>query len=184
MPVNTGWLVLVVGPSGAGKDSVLRGAATALSDDSRFVFPRRVVTRLADVNAEDHDSISEAAFSEAEEAGAFMLSWRAHGNSYGIPAAVEQDLAAGKIASINVSRHVLAHAVKQIPNVLIVNITADAEIRKSRILLRGREQSEDASARVQRETPAFPTDALVLQIENNGTLEFALDSFVSALKNL
>jgi ribose 1,5-bisphosphokinase len=184
MGVKTGWLVLVVGPSGAGKDSVLQGAATALSSDPRFVFPRRVVTRTADVNAEDHVSVTEAAFSEAEESGAYILSWRAHGNSYGISTSVTQDIAAEKIVAINVSRHVLAKAVSLFPDVLVVNITADAEVRKSRILSRGREQSEDGARRMARETPAFPFDATVVQIVNNGALALAVDSFVSALKRL
>ena len=37
--------MLVVGPSGAGKDAVLRVARERLAGDRRFVFPSRVVTR-------------------------------------------------------------------------------------------------------------------------------------------
>ncbi len=179
-----GWLVLVVGPSGAGKDSVLRGAAQALSNDARFVFPRRVVTRQADFSAEDHDSISEAEFSSAEASGEYMLSWRAHANGYGIPAMVARQIAQGKVASINVSRHVLRDAVARFSNVVIVDINADPEVRKARIVSRGREQLEDATRRVQRETPPLPADALVIRIENNGAVKTAIASFVTALKHL
>lgn len=47
-----GRLVYVMGPSGAGKDSILHYAALRLADDVRFSFPRRWITRPADSGAE------------------------------------------------------------------------------------------------------------------------------------
>ena len=43
-----GALVLVVGPSGAGKDALIAAAREALEANTRFTFPRRVVTRQVD----------------------------------------------------------------------------------------------------------------------------------------
>ena len=80
-----GGFVLVVGPSGAGKDTVIAGARAALEGEPRLLFPRRVVTRLAS-EWEAHDSLDEAGFRRAEAAGAFAQSWRAHGLCYGITA--------------------------------------------------------------------------------------------------
>ena len=51
-------LVLVVGPSGAGKDTLINAAKAALAGDDRFVFPRRVVTRPAVTALEDHDTVT------------------------------------------------------------------------------------------------------------------------------
>jgi len=41
-------LVLVVGPSGAGKDSLLKAAREEFRGDPRIGFARRVITRPAD----------------------------------------------------------------------------------------------------------------------------------------
>jgi ribose 1,5-bisphosphokinase len=75
-----GCLVLVVGPSGAGKDTLIRLARTALAGDARYVFPRRLVTRPPSAD-EDNAEIDEAAFAEGQAAGRFTLSWRAHGRA-------------------------------------------------------------------------------------------------------
>src|SRR5690606_21385065 len=90
-------LALIVGPSGAGKDTLINKAQAALADDPRFVFVRRVVTRKAVVVLEDHHSLDEAAFTVALMRGDFVLSWDAHGLRYGIPASIEADLQAGRV---------------------------------------------------------------------------------------
>jgi len=62
--IGPGRLVLVVGPSGAGKDTLLRLAQAACADDRNVVFPRRVVTRESS-EAEDNISVSPDEFRRA-----------------------------------------------------------------------------------------------------------------------
>ena len=96
--------VLVVGPSGAGKDTLLDAARGALAGDPRFRFVRRVITRPADPGGEDHEPVTEADFATRD----FALQWQAHGLRYGIPADIAVDLAAGLVVVANVSRAIIA----------------------------------------------------------------------------
>ena len=93
--VGPGRLILVVGASGVGKDTLIVGARAACAAEPSVVFPRRVVTRAATA-AEDHDSISEEAFRRAAAAGDFALWWEAHGLCYGIPSTITDDIRAGR----------------------------------------------------------------------------------------
>ena len=106
-----GSLVLVVGPSGVGKDTLIAGARHALDNDKRFVFVRRIVTRPVDAELEDHDSMDPETFRLMDEAGRVALSWDAHNLRYALPLSVDTDLALGKTVVANVSRHVVAEAI-------------------------------------------------------------------------
>jgi ribose 1,5-bisphosphokinase len=107
--IGPGRLILVVGPSGAGKDTLIGGARAACADDPSVVFPRRTVTRESTL-WEDHDTISAEDFRHAVAAGAFALWWDAHGHSYGIPASVDDDIRADRTVVCNVSRTIIGFA--------------------------------------------------------------------------
>ena len=68
--LGPGRLFLIVGPSGAGKDTLLRHAAAALGRNPDIVFVRRIVTRPPSA-AEDHHSVSPDEFLAAARHGAF-----------------------------------------------------------------------------------------------------------------
>src|SRR5271169_4934310 len=104
---SPGVFVAIVGPSGAGKDSLIRGLGERLTAHDDVVIARRVVTRPSD-DHEDHDTMEEAAFEDAEEAGRFALSWSAHGLSYGVPVEIDAAIEEGKIVVCNVSRAAVA----------------------------------------------------------------------------
>ena len=74
--MGRGTLYLVVGPSGAGKDSLMRGARARLegAGEACFVFARRVVTRPAGDSTEDYEPATGAGFTERADAGGFLLS--------------------------------------------------------------------------------------------------------------
>lgn len=168
-------LVLVVGPSGAGKDTVLGLAAKTLAGNKRFRFVRRVITRPADAGAEDHEAVSETVFAGRS----FALQWQAHGLRYGIPADVIEDMAQGVVVIANVSRGVIAMTAERFC-VHVIEITASSEILARRLAARGRETAEDVASRLARNI-AVPDHIPRHQIVNDGTPEQAAALFIAAL---
>ncbi|HEV7252618.1 MAG TPA: phosphonate metabolism protein/1,5-bisphosphokinase (PRPP-forming) PhnN [Mesorhizobium sp.] len=178
----TGVFVAVVGPSGAGKDTLIAGARERLSADGRFAFPRRAVTRESS-RFEDHDVVSPERFAALGAQGAFALSWAAHGLRYGIPAGVDGDLAQGRAAVCNLSRGALGTAKARFPWVRVVLVTAPREILGERILARGRESAEEVERRLDREAAKAmpPADCTV---ENVGPVEGHIGRLVEFLLDL
>ena len=176
-----GTLYLVVGPSGAGKDTLMDGARAALSDKPNVVFARRVITRPSDAGGEDHDAVTDAAFDSRHKAGDFMLDWQAHGLKYGVPATYADDLAAGKTVIANVSRGVIEEAIARYSPAVVLEISASPEVLAERLANRGRETADDIRARLNREAAKIPAEAVKITILNDGTPQEGIDKFVSAL---
>ena len=143
-------LIAVVGPSGAGKDTLMAGARAALAQDPRFRFVRRAITRPAEAGSEDHEALSEADFAARRAAGGFALSWGAHGLRYGIPRDIEEDIAARRVVIANLSRAVLPEASARY-RLRVLNITAPMEVLAARLAARGRERTADIAARLARD---------------------------------
>lgn len=145
----TGGFVFIVGPSGAGKDTLIGLAKGALAQDERFIFPRRLVTRPKSA-WEDHDTIDPDAFERAEAAGRFCLSWRAHGLCYGISAEVFDAMRRGRVAVCNVSRRVVEDARRRLHPVSVVEITAPIDILARRLAARARPDDGEIDERILR----------------------------------
>jgi ribose 1,5-bisphosphokinase len=180
----TGTLVLVVGPSGAGKDSIIAGAASLLRDDPSFVFARRTITRPREAGGEAHVALSSAAFATQRAGGAFLLHWHAHGLDYGIPASLVDDRAAGRIVVANVSRTVIAAARTRLAPIQIVQILASREVLAARLASRGRESMADIERRLERAAAALEPAVDVTTVANDGALEHAIAQFVAILRGL
>jgi ribose 1,5-bisphosphokinase len=180
----TGRLVLVVGPSGVGKDSVLRYAMARFAGDSRYVFPRRSVTRAVDAAAEDHDSLDDQTFEAQAAQGAFALMWEAHGHKYGVRNSINAELELGRIVAVNVSRTILGRVASQFQNAVVAEIAADPHVRAARLSARGREAGEDILLRTQRQVETSVHSLQVRVIKNDGKIADAGEEFCKLLKEL
>lgn len=178
--VDQGRLVLVVGPSGVGKDTLIDGAR-ALGLEA-CAFPRREVTRAAELGGEDYVPVSDEAFNRRQAEGGYALSWRAHGLGYGVPADIEDLLAAGRTVVVNVSRAVIEEARRRYANLLVVSVTADPDILRARLQARGREIAAEIEARIARAMAFQVQGEDVFELRNNGDREVAVDAFISLLR--
>ena len=179
-----GAFVAVVGPSGAGKDTLIRLAARHFAGDDGFHFARRFVTRKADPDAEDHAEIDEDEFERRENADDFALSWRAHGLGYGLDASLLRQIARGQIVIANITRRQIGDAAAVFPRLAVAHIVVDEPLLVERIVQRGREDRAAAIQRARREAPLdLPrTVWRAAEIDNSGPVEWGVKRFIDFLE--
>ncbi|MBD8602868.1 phosphonate metabolism protein/1,5-bisphosphokinase (PRPP-forming) PhnN [Pseudomonas sp. CFBP 8771] len=179
-----GIFFFVVGPSGAGKDSLIEGARARLGGSGRYLFARRTITRPSGAPGEDHTGVTAEQFQASVAAGEFLLSWHAHGLSYGLSADLLQVLEAGDHVIANGSRRMIREAAARVPHLVVIEVTAAPEVLAARILGRGRETAEQASARVLRQVDTLPADIETLRVDNDGTLAAGIEGFIDAVQSV
>jgi ribose 1,5-bisphosphokinase len=171
-PIGPGRLVVVIGPSGAGKDTLIARARARLDGHRTIVFPRRIVTRAAS-DAEDHDTVSDDDFAAGAQGGAFAFWWEAHGLKYALPAAIDDDIRAGRTVVCNVSRGIVAALRCRYAQVAAVLVTAPAEVLRVRLAARSRASDGDIVRRIARAAPSEIDISPDHVIENVGDIEEA-----------
>jgi ribose 1,5-bisphosphokinase len=168
-----GRLVYVMGPSGAGKDSLLGFARDRLTG-SRVLFAHRYITRAADAGGENHVYLSHEEFGARADLGLFVLQWTSHGLRYGIGVEIEAWMDRGFTVVVNGSREYLREALARYPALTAVHIDARPDILATRLAARGRETLDEVRARLARRVPlAVPEHVELATIDNSGALEEA-----------
>ena len=179
-----GTIVLVVGPSGSGKDSILGAAEATLGSEGDFSFPRRDVTRPAALGGEPYCAVTTGEFQHRRSHGAYSLSWFAHGLGYGVPQVIEQHLAQGRHVVVNVSRAVIPEVRQRLAPVRVVSIEVSREVLRQRLQGRNRETASEIEARLER-AAAFQIEGPdVVHLKNDASLEQAVERFLALLRSL
>jgi len=176
--MSGGTIFVVVGPSGAGKDSVIDHARRQLAGDRTYVFVKRFITRPKGAGGEEHQPVDHAAFSELAAAGKLALHWQAHGLFYGIPSETLDDLDAGKVLVVNGSRAALP-AFRDVygDRVKVVLVTAPLALLAERLAARGRESADVILTRLERSGELSNESIADLVIVNDRSIEEAGDRF-------
>jgi ribose 1,5-bisphosphokinase len=180
--MSVGRLFAVVGPSGVGKDSLMREAAR-LRPDLHVV--RRVITRPEAAGGEDFEGVSEAEFARRRARGDFALDWEAHGLFYGVPKGVSRVLASGQDAMLNGSRAILGMTQAVFPSLVVVHVTARPEVLAERLAARGRETEDDIARRLERAAIPLPRGLReVIEIDNSGDFASGVQALLDAIRPL
>ena len=174
-------LILVVGPSGVGKDTLIDGARAALADNPAVVFVQRDITRPAEAGGEDHRPVSEAEFLRREAAGDYLLSWRAHGLCYGVPAEIRRDLAEGRRGVANVSQGVIHEARRRLGALRGISVSADPRELAQRLRRRGRESETEIAQRIARAQAHNIEGEDVVELRNDGSPEESVMAMMRAI---
>lgn len=167
-----GRLIYVMGPSGAGKDSVI-GFVRQAGNPHRMAVAHRYITRPAAADAENHIALSEGEFASRRQAGWFALAWHSHGLNYGVGREIDLWLESGRAVIVNGSRAHLPEAARQYPTLLPVLVTAPPEIRLARLQARKRESGGDIQARIDRQVDLGELAHRIVEIDNSHALDIA-----------
>jgi thymidine phosphorylase len=178
--MKSGLFFYVVGPSGAGKDSLIDGARLQLPDDA-LVFAKRVITRPPGKPGEDYDSCTEEEFVQRKAQGEFLITWGAHGLFYGLPKSLLVTQQSGQHIIANGSRGVAEQIKALVPGLVFIEITAPVELLAKRIAQRGRETEQEISQRLSRQVSALPADVSTYRIYNDQSVDVGIERFVSTL---
>jgi len=180
--IGPGRLVLVVGPSGVGVDTMIDTAREALQNDAGFRFVRRTITRPGDAGGEAHTPITAPEFEHAAERGDFALFWQAHGHRYGIPSDIDDDIETGRTVIANVSRTVIETARARYANLAVASITASRDTLAKRLAHRNRETEVEILRRLDRAGSNVPVGPDVHTLDNDGALEISAAKFLDILR--
>ena len=171
-PLANGPLFYVMGPSVAGKDSVLARARQLLAPDTSVIFAHRYITRPAEASGENHVALSDLEFAMRRTHGLFAFHWQAHGNHYGIGREIHAWRKAGLTVVVSGSRENFQGVAGVDPDTYPVLITAPA---------RGREDEAAAARRLERSDAYDVHDPRLITIVNDGPLDEAATGLVRVL---
>jgi ribose 1,5-bisphosphokinase len=181
----TGRLVYCMGPSGAGKDSLLDWLRPHLPASSPVHWARRTISRAATSGGETHESVDDSTFAQLRDAHAFALHWEANGLHYGVRHAELEPLRRGDWVLVNGSRAYLPQALQQFPELVAVHITASPGVLRQRLAARGRETAQQIEARVQRAVSFQPPPhTAAIEVRNDNALDDAGRALLHALQQL
>jgi len=179
-----GTLILVVGNSGSGKDSIINGVSEKYPLDLKKVYiVKRYITRPPS-KTEDNYFISSEEFNEMGKKGKFALQWHIYGLDYGVSIEIEDWLKNGHTVIVNVSRTIINDTRKKYKNLKVVFIKVPLEITLQRLKIRERESEQGLKERIERARNNQKFPEADFEIDNSGELDEAINQFLNYVISL
>jgi ribose 1,5-bisphosphokinase len=181
MPRNTR-LYYLVGPSGSGKDSLLRQLKQHEYTQDQPLVAHRYITRPAGALDENHVELSDFEFERRRKSGLFLFDWQSHGYRYALGSEILVWLKSANSVIMNGSRAYLEQARGIVPDLVVVWLRVPEDVLRERLVQRCRENSGEVEARMQRNRlleKNRPAGCLVF--DNLAPLTESLPSFLEML---
>ena len=175
-----GSLAYVMGPSGAGKDTLLTAARIRLGG-LRFAFAHRYITRPPVDGDENFISLTQAEFAFRRDEGLFAFAWSARGVDYGIGYEITLWRNAGLTVVVSGSRADWLRGAPARAGAIPILIDADRATIAARLAARRREGRPQIADRLAR-ADDYRIDAPgLIRISNDGAVEQATGELIDAL---
>ena len=167
-------LILIVGPSGAGKDTLLK----EIKNTIKAHFVTRHITRFPDASEQNY-FLTPKEFLRLKEQGFFVTTWSAHSFDYGIAKNELQD----GTNIISVSRSAIEDFENMFDTVTTVNITVSKEVCDQRLRHRNRENENEIKERLAETSKPIRAKNMI-QFSNDLPLELSTLKFLKLIKGL
>jgi len=165
-------LIYVMGPSGAGKDSLMRWVMENKSASMKLHWAKRLVTRHWPQGEGSDEHVSLEDFEKLLENQALAMHWFAHDLHYGILNSELMSHPPDAWLLINGSRAYFSRALELYPQLLAIHITASTPTLEERLNQRARESEDKISSRLTRPQLVKPEgDVPWLDVLNEGDLK-------------
>lgn len=169
-------LIVVVGPSGVGKDTLMT-AWLAHRQALGGGAPQRVLRSIDRPNTdgpEQHEAMTSAAWEAVLADGGFALHWRANGHGYGVrhAALAVSPSPVDVWRVLNGSRAAVPAIRQRYPRCQVLAVEAPPAVIAARLAQRGRESPDAIAARLQRQ----PEVAADFTLVNDGSLPEAVQA--------
>lgn len=163
----------LMGPSGSGKDALMRRCRGLITEADRCFVAHRYITRPPELEGENHIWLSDLEFAKRVRLGAFAMHWWANGYHYGTGSEMDVWLDQGINVLVNGSRGFLGEARRRYRHRLVpLLLQVDSEVLLQRLQRRGREDEAQIRQRIERAHRFdWELDPGIERIDNNGTLE-------------
>ncbi|MDZ4654451.1 MAG: guanylate kinase [Coriobacteriia bacterium] len=183
---RTGNLVIISGPSGAGKGTLVDQLVAGVPELRVSVSATTRAPRRGEIEGEDYFFLSVEEFSRRIEAGEFLEWAEVHGNRYGtIRSAVEAKMAEGRDVILEIDPQGALQVKSLMPEAVLVFIVAPSMDELER-RIRGRGAETDEQVRVRLETAVRELELVGSYdyVVENDDVARATDELVRIIKSL
>lgn len=188
--MKRGTYILVVGPTGSGKNTLINAAREVMPDLAFAVSATTRPMREGEVDGKSYHFLSTEEFMRRVDSGAFVEWAEYGGNLYGtLRSEIEPAIAAGKIILSDIELQGVRQVLSNLPESERATIFIDAgpwDELVSRILARGPMSDEDIAKRRAHyeQEAAFKDEADHVVSNRDGESASAIEAFVAIVRSL